>query len=81
MEKQISKNLDKYEFTIVGKEIIKFIEEDLSSWYIELSKTVPNKKHALAILQKLLILIHPFLPNISDHLFSLTNQEDLLENP
>lgn len=76
----INDKMSKYEFTIIGKKIFDFINNDFSSWYIEFLKVWPNKKHALNILKNLLILIHPFLPFISDHIFVDIFNEELLDN-
>ena len=80
LKKSVENKMKTYEFTIIGKKITKFILEDFSSWYIELSKSKPNKRFALEILKKLLIIIHPFIPFLSDHIFKLINNEELLEN-
>ena len=79
LENLITRCMEKYEFTIIGKEITKFIMEDFSSWYIEFTKATPNKKIAKMVLKKLLIIIHPFLPNISDHIFNMIDGQELLE--
>ncbi|EGV00180.1 valine--tRNA ligase [Mycoplasmopsis columbina] len=76
LRRKIEKAMDNYETTIVGSEIEKFVLEDFSSWYIELLKVKPNKKMALKNLGKLLILLHPFLPFITDSLYkNLFNKE------
>ena len=80
LKKIIEDKMKLYEFTIIGKEITKFVTEDFSSWYIEFSKSNPNKSFALKILKKLLIIIHPFIPFLSDHIFKLINDEEILEN-
>ena len=80
LKKIIENKMKLYEFTIIGKEISKFVTEDFSSWYIEFSKSNPNKSFALKTLKKLLIIIHPFIPFLSDHLFQLINNEEILEN-
>lgn len=75
----VTEKMETYDFTIIGKEITKFIMEDFSSWYIEFTKATPNKKVAKDILKKLLIIIHPFMPFVSDHLYNLIDGEELLE--
>ena len=79
LEKVLSTKMTDYEFTIIGKEVTKFIMEDFSSWYIEISKEAPNRKFAKEILSKLLIMIHPFLPFISDHIFELIDGKEILD--
>lgn len=78
LEKIVSQKMEEYEFTVIGKELSSFIYDDFSSWYIELSKTNPNKRVAKLVLEKLLIILHPFLPFVSDHIYKeLTNNEIL----
>ena len=80
LKKSIDQKIDKYEFTIIGKEITDFIYNDFSSWYIEFSKVNKNKDVCLKVLKNLLILIHPFLPFLTDHLYLEIFNEELLEN-
>ena len=79
LKNSIDQKIDKYEFTIIGKELYQFIFNDFSSWYIEFSKVWKNQKIALLVLKNLLILIHPFLPFISDHLYQEIFNAELLE--
>ncbi|WP_027334058.1 valine--tRNA ligase [Mycoplasma elephantis] len=80
LNKNIQKLLKKYEFSIIGKEIEKYIYNDFSSWYIELSKTIDNKYQSLEILKKTLIVLHPFLPFITDAIFNTLFNESVLDN-
>ena len=80
LKKSVDQKIDKYEFTIIGKEITDFIYNDFSSWYIEFSKVNKNKDVCLKVLKNLLILIHPFLPFLTDHLYLEIFNEELLEN-
>ena len=81
LKNNINKAMKKYEFTIIGNNIAKFIYNDFSSWYVEFLKIKPNKKFALEILKSFLIIIHPFLPFITDYLFfEVFNEEILLKN-
>ncbi|QSF13798.1 valine--tRNA ligase [Mycoplasma sp. Mirounga ES2805-ORL] len=76
---KIDKWFKKYEFTLIGSEISKFIYNDFSSWYVEFLKVKPNKKAALNALKKLLLIIHPFLPFVTDEIYkNLFNKELLL---
>ena len=79
LEKTITDKMVEYNFTIIGKELTSFIMEDFSSWYVEFSKAAPNKKFAISILQKFLIILHPFMPFVTDHIFSLIDGKEVLE--
>ena len=80
LEELISDRMDAFEFTIIGKELTKFIMEDFSSWYIEISKEAPNKAFATEILKKLLVILHPFMPFVSDHIYNLIDGKELLDD-
>ncbi|WP_029513827.1 valine--tRNA ligase [Mycoplasmopsis primatum] len=80
LQSKINKAMYKYEFTIVGTELSSFIYNDFSSWYIELLKLYPNKQQALKNLKTLLLIAHPFLPFITDYLFELIFNQELLDN-
>lgn len=80
LKKNIDQKIKKYEFTLIGKDILNFVYNDFSSWYIEFSKLWCNKKNALKIVKNLLILLHPFLPFLTDHLYKELFNEELLDN-
>lgn len=78
LETSIAEKLDKYEFTIIGKELTHFIYEDFSSWYIEFSKVNPNFSVAKETLAKFLIILQPFLPFLSDYIYKLLTNSEIL---
>ncbi|WP_322959940.1 valine--tRNA ligase [Mycoplasmopsis felis] len=79
LSKKIDKSMKKYDFTVIGSEIYKYIFNDLSSWYVEFLKSSPSKKNALNILKKTLIILHPFLPFLTDKLYFELFASELLE--
>ncbi|MGL6125337.1 MAG: valine--tRNA ligase [Metamycoplasmataceae bacterium] len=80
LENDIKKHMAKYEFSIIGKKISDFIYNDFSSWYVEFLKIKPNKINAINILSNLLILLHPFIPFLTDHLFQILTKKELLNH-
>ncbi|MEA4162765.1 valine--tRNA ligase [Mycoplasma sp. 4404] len=76
---KIDSLIDNYEFSVIGSEIYKFIFTDLSGWYVEFLKSSYSKKSALEVLRKTLIVLHPFLPFITDRLYSEIFNAELLE--
>ncbi|MGL5617888.1 MAG: valine--tRNA ligase [Metamycoplasmataceae bacterium] len=80
LEKHIEKHIAKYEFSIIGKKLNDFIYNDFSGWYVEFLKIMPNKNNAIYVLSKLLILLHPFIPFLTDHLFKILTNKELLES-
>ncbi|AAT27644.1 valine--tRNA ligase [[Mycoplasma] mobile] len=69
-----------FEFSVIGKEIFKFINEDFSSVYIEIIKGTDSKEFISKIWSNFLILLHPFLPFLTDHLYFELNKKELLES-
>ncbi|KKB26735.1 Valyl-tRNA synthetase [Mycoplasmopsis meleagridis] len=76
---KVNKFIDNYEMTIIGAELEKFINETFSSKYIEVLKVAVNKKKVLTNFKKLLVILHPFLPFITDYLYKEIFQSEILE--
>ncbi len=82
--KSITSSMDKYDFHNVGNELYKFVWEDFCDWYIELSKANMNdttKKVLLDVLTTILKLLHPFMPYVTEEIYSmlpLKEQESIM---
>lgn len=82
--------MEKYEFTEVGAKIYNFIWDDFASWYLETSKVVlsgedeSNIYQTKIILLKVLIdslkMLHPFVPFITEEIYSSINPGIYLVN-
>lgn len=71
--KSVEESMEKYEFHNVGNELYKFIWEDFCDSYIELSKSNMNtntKKVLLDVLTDILKLLHPFMPYVTEEIYS-----------
>ncbi|MDO4378280.1 MAG: valine--tRNA ligase [Erysipelotrichia bacterium] len=78
----INKNMEKYEFALVGNELYGFIWDDFCNWYIELAKTTLNsedekavqatKSTLLVILTAILKMLHPFMPFVTEKIYAET---------
>ncbi|ASU14069.1 Valine--tRNA ligase [Mesomycoplasma hyopneumoniae] len=64
---------------MIGTEINNFIYGDFSSRYIELIKTRKNGFYARKLLRKVLIILHPFLPFLTDFLMEKIFKMEILE--
>ncbi len=82
--------MDKYEFTEVGSKTYSFVWDDFASWYLEVSKTILNvgteeeKEQTKYILVKVLIdilkILHPFIPFVTEEIYSEINENKFLVN-
>ena len=78
--KSVTKSMDKYDFHNVGSELYKFIWEDFCDWYIELSKNNMNdntKRVLLDVLTDILKLLHPFMPYVTEEIYSMLPIKDM----
>lgn len=81
----VSANMEKYEFSLVGNEIYHFVWNDFCSWYIELSKAglySENKEYQLAtkstlvlILSGIIRMLHPFMPFVTEEIYQAIPHE------
>lgn len=71
--KNVRKNMDKYDFNIVGNELYKFIWEDFCDTYIEYSKVnidnVSTKSALILVLTDIIKMLHPFMPYVTDEIY------------
>lgn len=86
---EVTKNLEKYEIGLAASRIEDFIWEEYCDWYIEFAKIRLNgdderskadvKKVLLYVLNKMIALLHPFMPFITEEIYaSLPNKKDML---
>lgn len=77
--KDVTKNMDSYDFHNVGNMLYKFIWEDFCDNYIELSKAAMNdttKAVLLDVLTTILKLLHPFMPYVTEEIYSMLPFKD-----
>ncbi len=77
--KDVIKNMDSYDFHNVGNMLYKFIWEDFCDNYIELSKALMNdttKSVLLDVLTTILKLLHPFMPYVTEEIYSMLPFKD-----
>jgi len=81
--KEVTKNMEKYEFNLVGSTLYSFIWNDFCDWYIELSKININdtsKTVLLEILKAILKMLHPFMPFVTEEIYTrITNEETIMK--
>lgn len=84
MVKSFNDNMNKYEFAIAGNELYHFIWNDYCNWYIELSKSKLNSEDSAStkatlcyLLNNILILLHPFIPFVTDRIYTALNEKSI----
>ena len=81
----VEKNIKEYRFDEAARNVYQFVWHSYCDWYLELSKTILNSKNknqiketkeiASYIFKEILILLHPFIPFITEELW-LKNKLD-----
>jgi len=81
---QVSMNMDRYEFGLVGNQLMTFVWDDFCSWYIELSKAglqsedqsirMATTSTLYTVLSAIIKLLHPFMPFVTEEIYSTLNQ-------
>ncbi|WP_308149473.1 valine--tRNA ligase [Spiroplasma sp. AdecLV25b] len=85
---KVEQNMEQYEFVLVTKELSNFIWNKYCSWYIELNKVnLQNDKlkiNSLQILyyvmQQIIIMLHPFVPFITQTIYEKMGHQDTILN-
>lgn len=65
-QQKIDQNLSAFQFSEAYDTLYHFVWDDLADWYIEASKTAPNKPLLCHILESVLIIAHPFAPFVTE---------------
>lgn len=83
---EVETNADKYEFGEVGHTLYHFIWDEFCDWYIELSKATlygedaekkaAKQKMLLYILDNIVRMLHPFMPNITEEIWQALPQSE-----
>lgn len=80
LKQKINKHIKNYNFTLIGKEIQNFVYNEFSSRYVEFIKINANGFYPTKILKKILLILHPFLPFLTDYLFENIFKQQLLKS-
>ena len=77
--KNVTKNMDKYDFNIVGNTLYSFIWDIFCDKYIELSKFNMNasrKSVLYLVLSSILKMMHPFMPYVTEEIYGMLPIKD-----
>lgn len=79
---EVSADLKNYKFSPAGEKLIEFTRNDFADWYLEIAKFEENKTEKILILRKiledLLKLWYPFIPFVTEEIWSYLGKENLL---
>ncbi len=75
----VTKKLETYQFSPAGEELRDFTWNDLADWYLEIAKVEKGKQEILMqILPTILKLWHPFMPFVTEFIWSQFNEDQLI---
>ncbi len=74
----LSDYLEQYRFSEAYDELYHFVWDDFADWYIEASKSAPNKDLLAYVLESTLTLAHPFAPFVTETIWQALNWRDNL---
>jgi valyl-tRNA synthetase len=77
---RVKKYIESYQFSLAGEELRDFTWGYLADWYLEVAKIEKNDKRPLlySVLKHLLMLWHPFMPFVTEHVWQLAGFEGQL---
>lgn len=67
--RQVTANLENFNFSEAGIALYKFTWHELADWYLEISKIEKNYSLLGYILDKILKLLHPFIPFVTEEIW------------
>ena len=78
--KSVTKHMDKYEFNLAGAELYDFAWNYFCDYYIEIAKysldSMATKSTLCFILSGLLKMLHPFMPFVTEEIYSMLPVKD-----
>jgi len=77
--KSVDKNFKNYKYSDAGNEVYEFIWKIFCDWYLEISKGEHKNAPILShVLKTSLKLLHPFTPFVSEKIWELTGEKEML---
>ena len=68
---KIRSKLESFEFSLAAEELVDFTWSKLADWYLEIAKIEKDKdKILLYLLKNILIMWHPFIPYVTENIWS-----------
>lgn len=74
----ITAMLQDYKFGEAARVLQDFVWSDFADWYVEILKTEGSTEHAREVFKKILRMLHPFMPHITEVLWSAMGEDTML---
>ena len=72
----VTKGLEEYRLSEVGERLYSFVWDFFCDWYLELSKGEANLPVLVHVMRTLLILLHPYIPFVTEELWEQFKPSD-----
>jgi valyl-tRNA synthetase len=66
IQSDLAHDITEYRLAEAYEKLYHFVWDDVADWYIEASKTTPNKPLLAHVLESVLLLLHPFAPFVTE---------------
>jgi len=76
--RELDVDLEKFRFSMAGEKLKSFTWDDLADWYLEINKIEKNSKVLGYVLNQILKLWHPFVPFVTEKIWSEFSDEILM---
>ncbi len=76
--RDVTLSIEGLDFSAAGQALYDFVWHDFADWYVEVSKAQPNPALLYDVFETILILLHPFMPFITEELWDHVHPEKLL---
>ncbi len=73
---EVTKGLEEYHLSDIGERLYSFVWDFFCDWYLELSKGNANHAVLVHILRRVLKLLHPYCPFVTEELWSHVKPQD-----
>lgn len=74
----VTQSVQEYHFGEAAQTLHRFVWQDFADWYVEILKTTGSTTVARNVYRTMLVLLHPFMPHITEALWQMYYQEGLL---
>lgn len=75
---EVTADIERYRFSQAAEKIVEFLWHDVADWYIEMSKASPSPHVARSVLETIIVLMHPFMPFVTEVLWKQLGHTSLL---